>query len=150
MIDKTAHFLCHPFGQEITLTELIKSFTQTDQWENKYRLLIQLARQFPTLPTEYKTVEIEVNGCENRVWLGYQQNIDHSLHFYGDSEGRIIKGLLAILLCAIEGKTAAQILSIDLIDIFKKMGLIQQLSTSRVDGIQSLVKTCQKIAQNEL
>ncbi|WP_063654537.1 SufE family protein [Candidatus Arsenophonus triatominarum] len=61
-----------------------------------------------------------------------------------------MKGLLAILLCAIEGKTAAQILSIDLIDIFKQMGLIQQLSTSRVDGIQSLVKVCQKIAQNEL
>ena len=122
MIGKTAHFFCHPFDQQITLTDLIKSFTETDKWENKYRRLIQLARQFPTLPPEYKTLDIEVNGCENRIWLGYQQDIDHSLHFYADSEGRIVKGLLAILLCAIEGKTAPQILSLDLIDIFKQYG----------------------------
>lgn len=50
MIGKTAHFFYHPLGQQITLTDLIKSFTKTDQSENKYRLLIQLARQFPTLP----------------------------------------------------------------------------------------------------
>ncbi|PPS64887.1 hypothetical protein CRX72_02885 [Pantoea sp. BRM17] len=62
--------------------------------------------------------EIELSGCENRVWLSSQQLPDGTLHFYGDSEGRIVRGLLAVLLTATEGKTPAQLLAQDPLALF--------------------------------
>lgn len=65
MINKTAHFLCHPFSQTMTLTLLIKSFCQTERLANKWQMLIQLAHLLPILSAEYKTAETEVSGCKN-------------------------------------------------------------------------------------
>ncbi len=106
--DFSAALAGHPFGTVITeetvKTDLCPAFTQ---WEDKYRQLILLGKQLPALPDALKTAEIEIAGCENRVWLGHQQRADGTLHFFGDSEGRIVRGLLAVLLTAVEGKTPA-------------------------------------------
>jgi len=103
----------HPFGHEITPDTLIERFGAFQQWEDRYRQLIMLAKALPPLDDQLKVPEIELSGCENRVWLGYQRNQDGSLHFYGDSEGRIVKGLLAILLTAVEGLMPQAILASD-------------------------------------
>ncbi len=103
----------HPFGREITAETLIATFSALKQWEDRYRQLIMLAKRLPSLADDLRHTEMELSGCENRVWLGHQRLADGTLHFYGDSEGRIVRGLLAILLTAVEGKTPQQVLAIE-------------------------------------
>lgn len=139
----------HPFGHAITLEALTATFTGFSQWEDRYRQLIQLARQLPPLDEALKTPERELSGCENRVWLGYQRNEDGTLHFYGDSEGRIVKGLLAVVLTAAEGKTPAALRALDVQALFDTLGLRQQLSATRAGGLQALADAVARIAAAE-
>ena len=127
----------HPFGTVITEETLKQTFAPLTQWEDKYRQLILLGKQLPALSDELKTQAKEIPGCENRVWLGVTQ-IGDKLHFYGDSEGRIVRGLLAVLLTAIEGKSAAQILEENPLALFDALGLRGQLSASRSQGLAAL------------
>ncbi|HEI6966604.1 TPA: cysteine desulfurase sulfur acceptor subunit CsdE [Yersinia enterocolitica] len=136
----------HPFGHEITAAHLIETFSADKQWEDRYRRLILLAKQLPPLPASLKQNELELTGCENRVWLGHQRQSDGRLHFYGDSEGRIVRGLLAVILTAVEGKTPQQVLAEDPLELFDKLGLRQQLSTSRASGLQALAQGIKTIA----
>ncbi|WP_338493554.1 cysteine desulfurase sulfur acceptor subunit CsdE [Erwinia aphidicola] len=128
----------HPFGTAITADSLLTQFASFRQWEDRYRQLILLGKKLPALPEALKTADIELSGCENRVWLGYQQLENGQMHFYGDSEGRIVRGLLAVLLCAVEGKTAAEIRGSDPLALFDGLGLKDQLSASRSAGLQAL------------
>ncbi|QAX80142.1 cysteine desulfurase sulfur acceptor subunit CsdE [Yersinia hibernica] len=136
----------HPFGRDITATKLLETFSAHKQWEDRYRQLILLAKQLPPLPESLKQNELELTGCENRVWLGHECLPDGRLHFYGDSEGRIVRGLLAIILTAVEGKKPQQILAEDPLALFEQLGLRQQLSTSRASGLQALAQGVQAIA----
>lgn len=95
----------HPFGTTVTEETLRAIFLPLTQWEDKYRQLILLGKQLPALPDECKAQAKEIAGCENRVWLGFTQSDNGTMHFFGDSEGRIVRGLLAVLLTAVEGKT---------------------------------------------
>jgi len=127
----------HPFGTVITEETLKQTFAPLTQWEDKYRQLILLGKQLPALSDELKTQAKEIPGCENRVWLGVTK-IGDKLHFYGDSEGRIVRGLMAVLLTAIEGKSAAQILEENPLALFDALGLRGQLSASRSQGLAAL------------
>ena len=127
----------HPFGTVITEETLKQTFTPLTQWEDKYRQLILLGKQLPALSDELKAQAKEIPGCENRVWLGVT-TVGDKLHFYGDSEGRIVRGLLAVLLTTIEGKSAAQLLSASPLALFDELGLRGQLSASRSQGLAAL------------
>ncbi|MBG6026161.1 cysteine desulfurase sulfur acceptor subunit CsdE [Proteus columbae] len=129
----------HPFGNEITLDILLNDFQKSKAWEDKYRQLILLSRKLPALPDELKTTEKEIKGCENRVWLGVELNNDGKYHVYGDSDGRIVKGLLTIILASVENKTAQEIADIDMLAIFDQLGLANQISQSRTDGVNAIV-----------
>lgn len=137
----------HPFGDLITAASLTEKFTHFHQWEDRYRQLIQLSRQLPALAEELKTADIELTGCENRVWLSCQLLNDGTLHFYGDSEGRIVRGLLAVLLTAVEGKTPADLLQQDPLALFDTLGLRAQLSASRSSGLKALADAVQRAAR---
>ncbi|WP_159565812.1 cysteine desulfurase sulfur acceptor subunit CsdE [Budvicia diplopodorum] len=137
----------HPFGTEINTEHLLEQFGNKTQWEDRYRQLVQLAKRLPELPEELKQRQLELKGCENRVWLGHQIMPDGTLHFYGDSEGRIVKGILAILLTQIEGKTPEQVLALDPLKFFDRLGIYQQLSASRSQGLDALVATIRKAAE---
>ncbi|WP_145530908.1 cysteine desulfurase sulfur acceptor subunit CsdE [Yersinia kristensenii] len=136
----------HPFGHDITAANLLETFSAYKQWEDRYRQLILLAKQLPPLPESLKQNELELTGCENRVWLGHECLPDGRLHFYGDSEGRIVRGLLAVILTAVEGKTPQQVLAENPLALFDLLGLRQQLSTSRASGLQALAQGVQAIA----
>ena len=127
----------HPFGTDITEETLKETFAPLNQWEDKYRQLILLGKQLPNLSDELKAQTKEIPGCENRVWLGVT-TVGEKLHFIGDSEGRIVRGLLAVLLTAIEGKSAAQLLARDPLTLFDELGLRTQLSASRSQGLNAL------------
>ena len=122
----------HPFGTVITEETLKQTFAPLTQWEDKYRQLILLGKQLPTLSDDLK-----IAGCENRVWLGFSVS-GEKLHFFGDSEGRIVRGLLAVLLTAVEGKSAAELLAHSPLMFFDELGLRAQLSASRGQGLIAL------------
>jgi cysteine desulfuration protein SufE len=144
----TSGFLAgHPFGTSITADSLRATFAPLQQWEDKYRQLILLGKQLPALPADLKSEEIEIAGCENRVWLGHNLQANGTLHFYGDSEGRIVRGLLAVLLTAVEGKTPEQLLSEDPLALFDDLGLRHQLSASRSSGLAALAQAVRTAAQ---
>lgn len=136
----------HPFGSEIDKQQLLALFIPLQHWEERFRTLIQLSKRLPPLKDELKCAENELSNCENRVWLDYQVLEDGKLHFYGDSEGRIVKGLLAILLTEIEGKTANELINMQLTDLFQQLGIWQQLSSSRKNGLTSLMNKVLDIA----
>lgn len=128
----------HPFGTTVTVEQLHTLFSPHAQWEDKYRQLILLGRQLPALSPELKAQAHEISGCENRVWIGSRVTPEGKLHFFGDSEGRIVRGLLAVLLTAIEGKRAAELLESDPLALFDELGLRAQLSASRNQGLTAL------------
>ncbi|MCL2892970.1 cysteine desulfurase sulfur acceptor subunit CsdE [Brenneria tiliae] len=137
----------HPFGRQISAADLKTRFDACRSWEERYRQLILLAKQLPALPERLKSEDIALTGCENQVWLGYQRQEDGTLHFYGDSDGRIVRGLLAVLLTAAEGKTAQALLEEDPLALFDALGLRAQLSASRSSGLAALAARVRTIAQ---
>lgn len=130
----------HPFGTTITADILRAIFQPLQQWEEKYRQLILLGKKLPVLDEAFKTQESEISGCENRVWLGYRVAANGALHFFGDSEGRIVRGLLAVLLTAVEGKSAAELRAMNPLALFDELGLSMQLSASRSQGLAALAE----------
>lgn len=137
----------HPFGTRITADGLKQQFAVYSQWEERYRQLILLGKQLPPLADELKTTNNELSGCENRVWLGHQKLSDGSLHFFGDSEGRIVRGLLAVLLTAVEGQQPAELLKQTPLMLFDDLGLRNQLSASRSAGLNALATAVIAAAQ---
>ncbi|GAB7216729.1 cysteine desulfurase sulfur acceptor subunit CsdE [Dickeya oryzae] len=139
----------HPFGTDIDEAALIARFSACRSWEERYRQLILLSKTLPSLPEAYRQEQIELSGCENRVWLGYQRQTDGTLHFYGDSDGRIVRGLLAIILTAVEGKKAHTLRQNDPLALFDTLGLRTELSASRAGGLAALANRIQEIASHE-
>ncbi|OON39584.1 cysteine desulfurase, sulfur acceptor subunit CsdE [Izhakiella australiensis] len=144
----TAELAPHPFGSLITAGSLQQQFSAFQHWEERYRQLIMLGKQLPALDESLKQPDIELDGCENRVWLGCQPREDGTLHFYGDSEGRIVRGLLAVLLTAVEGQPAQTLRRDDPLALFDQLGLRQQLSASRGAGLEALAAAVKRAAKN--
>jgi len=126
----------------------MESFAGLRQWEDRYRQLILLAKKVPALDAALKTPDQELLGCENRVWLGGELLENGRMHFYGDSEGRIVKGLLAVILTTAEGKTPQAIIENDPLALFDTLGLREQLSTSRASGLAALAQGVQQLARH--
>ena len=125
--------------------ELTKLFLQQHNWQDRYRQLIILAKQLPPMPEDLKTDENQVNGCENRVWLTYQKQNNNTFIFQGDSEGRIVKGLLAILIIIANHKTAEEIAAIDFQSLLSQLKIIDELSQSRLHGLTKLIERIQSV-----
>ncbi|MFQ1008315.1 cysteine desulfurase sulfur acceptor subunit CsdE [Gilliamella apicola] len=125
--------------------DLTKLFLQQHNWQDRYRQLIILAKQLPPMPEDLKTDENQVNGCENRVWLTYQKQNDNTFIFQGDSEGRIVKGLLAILIIIANHKTAKEIAAIDFQSLLNQLKITDELSQSRLQGLTKLIEYIQSV-----
>ncbi|MBI0031244.1 cysteine desulfurase sulfur acceptor subunit CsdE [Gilliamella apicola] len=125
--------------------DLTKLFLQQHNWQDRYRQLIVLAKQLPPMPEDLKTDENQVNGCENRVWLTYQKQNDNTFIFQGDSEGRIVKGLLAILIIIANHKTAKEIAAIDFQSLLNQLKITDELSQSRLQGLTKLIERIESV-----
>lgn len=97
------------------------------------------------MPEELKSEQVTVAGCESQVWLVAQQDGD-VWHFCADSDARIVRGLIALVMAAFDGKTSQQIQAFDIDDYFEKIGLIAHLSPSRGNGLKAIVEQIKQLA----
>jgi len=123
----------------MNIDELIDNFELLDDWEDKYSYIIELGKNLEPLDEQYRTEEWKVRGCQSQVWL--EPLLDNNkLHFKGDSDAFIVKGLIAIVFMIYSDKTEEEIKEIAVEEIFAKLGLQEHLSPSRRNGLFSLVE----------
>jgi len=121
---------------------------QAASWQEKYREIMLLGKKLPTLPNELKVDTALVNGCESNVWLYIDFNNEESkLLIIADSDTRIVKGLVSIILYLYSDLTPNQILSIDAHKEFEEMALLKHLSPSRGNGIKAILSEINKQAE---
>ena len=144
------HLPQHPFATAITSQDIAERLQKSPHWEDRYRELIRLSRQMPTLPEEWRSVENEVFGCENRVWVAYELTPQGAMHFVLESESRIVKGLLALLLSQCEGQPPHALVDKDLLGALSELGLAQHLSTTRNSGLTAVAQAINNAASAAL
>lgn len=122
----------------MTPEELLENFSYLTDWEDKYRYLIELGEGMPEFPESEKTDKNKVMGCQSQVWIIYSK-WDNKYEFQATSDAIIVRGLEAVLLTFVNGKTADEIQNLDLENIFKKLGLEENLSPTRRNGFISMI-----------
>lgn len=128
-----------------TMEELIENFSLFDDWEERYRYLIDMGQGLPPMNDNLKTDETFVKGCTSQVWLvttivSDDENGKRRLTFIADSDAMIVRGLIAILMVAYNNKTKDEIQALDIEKIFDDLGLSSHLSPNRRNGFFSMVE----------
>ncbi len=127
-----------------TIDEIIDNFELLDQWDDRYRYVIELGRTLPPLPEAAHCEVNKVRGCASQVWLITHVNPDGgaspTLSFEGDSDAHIVRGLIAILFALYSGKRAKDILDIDPEAVFARLGLRENLTPQRSNGLRAMVE----------
>lgn len=118
---------------------LLARFEQAPNWQERYRQIMLLGKTLPTLADAFRLESVQVKGCESNAWL-YHIEQDGKHYFLADSDARIVKGLIGLLLSACHGKQSDKILAFDPSAYFKQLGLEGQLSPSRTNGLHALAK----------
>jgi cysteine desulfuration protein SufE len=135
------------------ITELLSDFEILDDWEDRYKHVIELGRELPPLPDSERVPENKVKGCASQVWItsGTQgPATDPVLTFRGDSDALIVKGLIAIAFMIYSGHTAREILATDAGEILGKLGLSGHLTQQRSNGFASMIQRIKHDAQAAL
>ncbi|WP_439542572.1 SufE family protein [Hyphomicrobium sp.] len=134
----------------MTIASLQSDFELLDDWEDRYRYIIELGRTLKPLPDALRTEATKVRGCTSQVWLASEVGAGSDgvvsngngpvLHFQGDSDAHIVRGLVAIIFALYDGKTAREILAIEPETVFSALGLKDHLSPQRSNGLASMVE----------
>lgn len=135
----------------LKIEDVLTSFELLEDWEDRYRYLIDLGRKLPPYPESARNPEHKVEGCVSQVWLkGWFSNDKPPLfYFIGDADAQIVKGLVALMIILFSGKSSKEILAIDATIIFEKMGLSQHLSPMRSNGLYAMWRRIQSLAAGE-
>ena len=140
----TEQFLTATINSDLQAT--LSLFEQAGNWQERYRQIMLLGKTLPKLDDELRVDSAQVRGCESNAWL-YHCEIDGHHYFVADSDARIVKGLVALLLIACNGKSSAEITAFDPDNYFSQLGLQGQLSPSRTNGLLALAKAIKLAAQ---
>ncbi|MDN2662347.1 SufE family protein [Psychromonas sp. 14N.309.X.WAT.B.A12] len=129
-----------------TTEEIIEDLTFFDDWEDKYKYIIDLGKQLPAFDDKWHTSERLVKGCQSNVWIqpGTEGEL---LTFSVDSDAIIVRGLLGLVLAAFDHKTPQEIVDFDISAYFQALDLEKHLSPTRGNGLRSIVGRIQNIAQ---
>ncbi|WP_020591956.1 SufE family protein [Kiloniella laminariae] len=136
---------------ESSIEDLIESFEFLDDWEERYRYIIDMGRKLSPMDEALKTESSRVQGCTSQVWLVCnpdQEQTPVRLNFIADSDAHIVRGLVAVLMMIFSGRTAQEILDTDIEDILKRLEFAQHLSPNRANGLHAMVKRIQATAEN--
>ena len=138
----------------MTIDDLIENFSLLEDWDDRYRYVIELGRGLPPLAEREHSAANKVQGCASQVWLATNVAANGArgpvLTFLGDSDAHIVRGLIAILLTVYSGKPAEEILSIDAVSLFERLGLREHLTPQRSNGFRSMVERIKSDAQAAL
>jgi cysteine desulfuration protein SufE len=126
------------------IDEIIDNFAFLDEWEDKYRYLIELGKSLEPLPDSARNDEHKVRGCASQVWLETRREsaTDGSeiLYFRGDSDAHLVRGLIALLMALYSGQTPRHILETDALAVFKRLGFEAHLTPQRSNGLRAMVE----------
>ena len=125
--------------------ELVQTFARLPDWEARYKKIIELGREMPEMPENLKTEDAKVKGCQSQVWLHATMDDSGSVHFQGDSDALIVKGLVAVLLRVYSGVTPGEILNSPP-EFLKSLGFEGNLSPSRANGLHAMLKQIRNFA----
>lgn len=138
----------------MTIDEIRDNFDLLDDWDDRYRYVIELGRMLPPLPESERTAANKVQGCVSQVWVA--TTVDRSnpgdpvLHFVGDSDAHIVRGLIAILFALYSGKSARTIVDTDALAVFDALGFKDHLTPQRSNGLRSMVERVRRDARAAL
>jgi cysteine desulfuration protein SufE len=138
----------------MTIDEIRDNFELLDEWDDRYRYVIELGRMLEPMPEEDHSAANKVQGCASQVWL--LKKIDRAgageprLHYLGDSDAHIVRGLIAILLTLYSGRTPKEILATDAIALFDEFGFREHLTPQRSNGLRSMIERIRTDARETL
>jgi cysteine desulfuration protein SufE len=140
--------------EQSSVDEIIENFELLEEWDDRYRYLIELGRTLPPLPDSDRNEANKVRGCASQVWLATSVKPNGSigpvLSFVGDSDAHIVRGLIAVLFALYSGKGARDIIGTDAVALFEKLGLRDHLTPQRSNGFRSMVDRIQRDANAAL
>src|SRR3981189_751840 len=141
-------------GDAMTIDEIRDNFALLDDWEDRYRYVIELGRTLAPMPEAQHSAANKVQGCASQVWLA--RRLDRStaneplLNYRGDSDAHIVRGLIALLLTADSGHTPQDILATDALAVFDEFGFREHLTPQRSNGLRSMVERIRSDAREAL
>jgi len=138
MMNNMSVFPDCPFGSLITSQQILDELSEKLTWEDRYRQLILWGKMLPNMPDELRLDDVNVRGCESQVWIVSNES-NGVWHFCADSDARIVKGLIAVILAAVNGRRVEQIQSFDMDAYFTELKLFGHLSPSRGNGLKAIV-----------
>ena len=128
--------------------EIIETFSMYEEWLDKYEYLIELGKNLESYPEGAKTDDKLIKGCQSRVWLDYELK-DGKIWFKADSDAIITKGIISLLISVYSGRTAEEIASSDF-SFIGEIGLRENLSPTRANGLVSMIETIKRVAKENL
>ena len=137
----------------MTIDEIRDNFALLDDWDDRYRYVIELGRTLDPMPEAEHSAANKVQGCASQVWLSKQiarGDGEPLLNYLGDSDAHIVRGLIAILFALYSGKSAREILTTDALALFDSIGLRENLTPQRSNGLRSMVERIRTEAQAAL
>ena len=138
----------------MTIDEIRENFELLEDWDDRYRYVIELGRNLDPMPEAEHSAANKVNGCVSQVWLSKTVdrggNSEPRLKYLGDSDAHIVRGLIAILLTLFSGHTPQQILATDALAIFNEFGFREHLTPQRSNGLRSMVERIRSDARETL
>lgn len=132
-----------------SFSDVVETFEFMDDWEDRYRYVIDLGRNMPPMDEELKTPGTKVDGCASQVWISPRiegEGAERRLLFVGDSDAMIVRGLIAVLHLMLSGRSPAEILETDVEGELAGLGLDKNLSAQRSNGLRAMVERIRSLA----
>ncbi len=142
--------MCDGMTYPENIANMIEDFTFLDDWEDRYMHVIEMGKALPPLAKSEQCDANKVNGCVSQVWLVTDRSEDGKIHYRGDSDAHIVKGLVAIVINIFSGRSPEEVTKLDVEDILAKLGLSEHLSAQRSNGLMAMISRIQKEAQGYL
>ena len=140
----------NPLGKDTTLDDVLEGFEFLDDWEERYAFIIDLGKELPEFPEDERREENYVHGCQSQVWLIHHYDEGSgNLYLLIDSDAIIVRGLAAIILVALNGKSPRDLLATDIDELFEQLDLFRHISPTRGNGLRAMVGKIRDIAATE-
>ena len=136
----------NPFGTTITTEDIVDTLGFFDDWEERYRYIIDLGKQLPVMDASLRAEDRLIAGCQSQVWIDFQIH-ESRIYFEVDSDAHIVRGLLGIVMSAYNAKLPQDILDFDIEAYFQSLDLVKHLSPTRGNGLRAMVARIRHIAE---